>query len=151
MVHPDTSAAAADVGVDLSNHRSRRLTRRLLDAEGNDLVIALAREHVYQLIATDESVWPRTFTLVEVVRRSEQLADGGATFEQFGDWVAAMSDGRLSSQLLPGRSSDDIVDPYGRSRRRQRRMVRQVEELSVRLAAASLAVLEPAPVAEPPA
>jgi protein-tyrosine phosphatase len=141
VVHPDTTAAALTAGVDLSDHRSRRVTRRLLDVEGNDLVIALAREHVYHLIATDEAVWPHTFTFVEIVRRSEELAARGATFDGFDGWVAALSGGRRSSDLLPGRSSDDIADPYGRSQRHQRRMVRQVEELSVRLADAASASL----------
>ncbi|MFW2335625.1 hypothetical protein [Ilumatobacter sp.] len=144
-VHPDTVAAAATAGVDLSDHRSRRITRRLLDAEGDDLVIALSREHVYHLIATDESVWPHTFTLVEIVRRAEELATAGTTFDGFDGWVAALSDGRRSSDLLPGRSSDDIDDPYGRSQRRQRRMVRQVEDLSTQLAAAAATSLASPP------
>ena len=133
-VHPDTVAAAAAVGADVSTHRSRRLTRRLLDVEGADLVVAMAREHVYHLVATDESVWPHTFTLVELVRRSEALAAAGATSTGFDDWVAALSEGRPGSDLLPGRPSDDIADPYGRSRRHHRRMVRELDDLSGRLA-----------------
>lgn len=145
VVHHDTQAAAADIGVDLSDHRSRRLTRRLLDAEGGDLVVAMAREHVYHTIATDESVWPHTFTLVELVRRSEALAATGTTKLCFHDWIAALSDGRSASDLLPGRPSDDIADPYGRSRRHHRRMVRQIDGLSLRLAEAATAVLAAGP------
>lgn len=142
-VHSDTVAAAAAVGADISAHRSRRLTRRLLDVEGADLVVAMAREHVYHLVATDESVWPHTFTLVELVRRSEALAAAGATSSGFDDWVAALSEGRRGSDLLPGRPADDIADPYGRSRRHHRRMVRELDDLSGRLARAAAAVLDP--------
>lgn len=133
VVHPDTVAAASDIGVDLADHWSRRLTRRLLDAEGADLVVAMAREHVYQLIAIDESAWPRTFTLPELVRRAESLANAGSAMT-FGEWVAALGDGRRSSDLLPGTASDDVDDPYGRARRHHRSMVREVDELCRRLA-----------------
>ena len=142
-MHPDTIAAAAGVGADVSAHRSRRLTRRLLDAEGTDLVVAMSREHVYHLVATDESVWPHTFTLVELVRRSEALAAAGAAAAGFDDWIAALSEGRRGRDLLPGRPTDDIADPYGRSRRHHRRMARELDDLSGRLARAAATVLDP--------
>jgi len=149
VVHPDSIAAAADAGIDLSGHRSRRLTRRLLDAEGGDLVIALTREHVYHLVATDEAVWPRSFTLVELVRRSEGLAASGATVSGVAEWVAAVGEGRRGTDLLAGRRSDDIADPYGRSRRHHRRMVREVDELCLRLSAAATVSLAPRGDADP--
>lgn len=129
VVHPDTAAVALEVGIDLSDHWSRRLTRRLLAAEGGDLIVALTREHVYQLIAIDESTWARTFTLPELARRARAAATAGTSAASFAEWVSALSAGRTSSDLLPGSDADDVADPYGRSRRHHRSMVKRVDEL----------------------
>lgn len=140
-VHNDTAIAAAKFGIDLSTHGSQRLTRRLLDDAGSDLVITMTRDHVYHVVATDESAWPRTFTLIELVRRAEDLAAHGGSADEFGTWVAKLSAGRRSADLMPGRATDDIADPYGRSRRHHRRMVGLVDDLARRLALAAATTL----------
>lgn len=140
-VQPDTIAAAAELDVELGDHTSRRLTRRLLDREGNDLVVTLARDHLYHVIATDEATWPRTFTLAELARRAEAGASVGLAAGNLDGWVAALGVDRRSSDLMPGLPSDDIADPYGRSMRHHRRMVRTVDRLCASVATAAAVAL----------
>ena len=73
-VHEHTMRAAAEVGVDLGDHRSRALTRTLLVDEGADLVLTMTREHLRHVAALEPDAWPRAFTLKELVRRSGEVA-----------------------------------------------------------------------------
>jgi protein-tyrosine-phosphatase len=83
---PLAVAALAELGLDLTRHRSRRLTRG--DVAGADVVLAMSREHVRRLVALDAAVWPRYFTVKEFVRRSP-------------------------AQLLGPDAHDDVADPIG--------------------------------------
>ncbi|MDQ2825788.1 MAG: hypothetical protein M3Y04_02285, partial [Actinomycetota bacterium] len=60
---------AQSLGLDMSAHRSRSMTRDVLAAA--DLVVGMAREHVREAVVLDPGLWPRTFTLKELVRRGE--------------------------------------------------------------------------------
>lgn len=140
-VHEETVRAARREHIDLDGHRSRRLTHRLLTVDAADLVVTMTRDHLYAVVAIDESAWPRTFTLVDLVRRAEALAAERATVGGFSDWVAALAERRRAADLMFDRRRDDIADPYGRPGRHHRRMVRHVDDLCRRLASAAAAVL----------
>src|SRR5688572_15173765 len=67
---PDHGVAVmAARGYDTTGHRSRRLSAKLV--EPADLIVAMAREHVAEVVAANPSAWGRTFTLKELVRRGE--------------------------------------------------------------------------------
>ncbi|MBV8984849.1 MAG: hypothetical protein JO248_10465, partial [Acidimicrobiia bacterium] len=61
----------ADRGIDMSAHRSRIFDRDLL--EDADLAIAMSREHLREAVLALPDIWPRAFTLKELVRRGSAI------------------------------------------------------------------------------
>ena len=101
-------------GVDIAEHRPRRLTTAILAQEGADLVITMTRAHVREVVALDPSAWERTFTLKELARlvRRERSRRGR---RRRRSWVARFGAGRTVQDLLGADERDDIGDPYGGS------------------------------------
>ena len=114
-------------GVDVAEHRPRRLTAAILAEEGTDLVITMTRAHVREVVALDPSAWGRTFTLKELARlvRRERFAEVGDT----GSWVARFGAGRTVQDLLGADERDDIGDPYGGSLAVHRDIATEIDEL----------------------
>jgi protein-tyrosine-phosphatase len=107
---PEAVAVLAARGIDISAHRSRRLSAPLV--AGADLVLGMAREHVREVVLMDPSAWSRSFTLKELVRRGD--AAGPWTKGQLlGDWLAKVAADRTRSEMLGASSSDDVADPIG--------------------------------------
>jgi len=103
----------ADRGIDLREHRSRILDRQLL--EGTDLVLAMSREHLREAVLALPEIWPRAFTLKELVRRGD-LIGRRAPGESIDAWLSRAHLGRNRADLLGSSSSDDIDDPIGLGR-----------------------------------
>jgi protein-tyrosine phosphatase len=97
-------------GVDLRRHNSRAIDSAMVGAA--TLILGLEREHVREAVLLDPSVWPRTFTLKEVVRRGEATG-ARAHNESIEDWIARAHAGRTPHDLLGADPSDDVADPYG--------------------------------------
>ena len=114
-------------GVDVAEHRPRRLTTAILAEEGTDLVITMTRAHVREVVALDPSAWERTFTLKELARlvRRERFAEVGDA----GSWVARFGAGRTVQDLLGADERDDIGDPYGGSLAVHRDIATEIDEL----------------------
>lgn len=123
-VEPDTVAAAAALGLDITTHASRQV--RQGDLDDADLVLTMTRSHLRSIAATDQSVWPRTFTLKELVRRSKSVPniEGG-----FAAWLAAAGTGRRAADMLSPSDEDDVLDPYRQGRSANVAMVAAVESL----------------------
>jgi protein-tyrosine phosphatase len=107
---PEAIAVMADYGLGIGTHRSRRVTAE--DLETADLTLAMARENLRHAVVTAPAVWPRAFTLRELVRR------GGATGpraagEHLAAWLARVHNGRERSALLGDSPTDDVADPTG--------------------------------------
>jgi protein-tyrosine phosphatase len=109
---PHAVAALAELGLDISGHRSRRLTAD--DVAGADLLFTMGREHVRRLVANDPDVWPRTFTVKEFVRRARQVGPLPAG-TSVADWLELVGAGRTTRQLLGADDGDDVADPIGGS------------------------------------
>lgn len=110
----EASRGAVDVlaarGLDLLPHRSRLLAAEML-AEA-DLVVCMAREHLREAVVLHPPVWPRAFTLKELVGRAEQV--GPRTPGQpFDEWLEKVHAGRARTELLGDSPSDDVADPIG--------------------------------------
>jgi protein-tyrosine-phosphatase len=107
---PEAVTVMADYGLDIAAHRSRRVTAE--DLEAADLTLAMARENLRHAVVTAPAVWPRAFTLKELVRR------GGAVGprvpgEDLIDWLARAHEGRERAALLGDSAADDVADPAG--------------------------------------
>ena len=108
---PATSATvdiAADLGLDLRNHASRAVSRAIL--EGADLVLGMERLHVREAVVLEPSIWPRAFTLPEIVRRAE-LASPRSPGEPLRAWLEFLSFGRDRRDLMGSSPDDDVRDP----------------------------------------
>ena len=117
LVGEPASANGVDVlaarGLDMSSHRSRILDRELL--EGTDLVLAMSREHLREAVLALPDIWPRAFTLKELVRRGEMIGPR-VPGESIDAWLARAHAGRSHADLLGTSSDDDVEDPIGLSR-----------------------------------
>ncbi len=107
---PLAVAAVADLGLDISGHRSRLL--QAADLAGAGLVLAMARAQLRAAVVLAPEVWPRAFTLKELVRRGEQ-AGPRPPGVSLGDWLARAHEGRDRSALLGDSADDDVADPIG--------------------------------------
>jgi protein-tyrosine phosphatase len=107
---PLAVSAMADWGLDISAHRSRRVQGG--DLAAADLTLAMARAHLRHAVVTAPDVWPRAFTLKELVRRGEQIGPRPPGTE-LADWLALAHDGRDRTALLGDSPDDDIADPIG--------------------------------------
>lgn len=107
---PEVISALGAYDLDLSGHRSRRVTPG--DLAQADLVLGMSREHVRHAVVTAPDTWPRAFTLKELVRRGEQ-AGSRAPGEPLADWLAKVHEGRERGALLGDSPVDDVADPMG--------------------------------------
>jgi protein-tyrosine phosphatase len=99
--------------LDLSEHRSRRLEAALVSEA--DLVLAMERAQLREVVLLAPTVWDRCFTLKELVRRGDLIGPRSRD-EPLRDWLARVNAGRAKSMLLGHDPADDIADPYGGTR-----------------------------------
>jgi len=107
---PEVVRALAAWGLDVRAHRSRRTSED--DLAAADLVLTMAREQLRYAVVTAPQVWPRAFTLKELLRRG-QLAGPRPPGQQLADWLALAHAGRSRSDLLGDCPADDVADPIG--------------------------------------
>lgn len=119
LLEPNRAASAYGVdvlrarGLDLSHHRSRTLTRDMVTAP--DLVVGMARLHVRESVVLAPEVWPRAFTLKELVRRGEDVGPRSPD-QSLEEWLLKVHAGRTHTDLLGESEADDIFDPMGSRR-----------------------------------
>ncbi|MBA3654152.1 MAG: hypothetical protein H0W70_08155 [Actinobacteria bacterium] len=126
----DNVAVMTSWGIDLIDHRSRQIDAEMLAAA--DLVVAMAREHVREVVVNVPDAWPRTFTLREIVRRGEEVGRRTAG-QPLDEWIAKVHAGRSPAMLVGSSSADDVADPMGRSRKFYEAAAEEIEELVNRL------------------
>jgi protein-tyrosine phosphatase len=127
----DTIATLADRGVDASRHTSRQITLEMLGAA--DLVVAMARGHVREAVLQVPDLWPRAFTLKELVRRGEAAGPRMAD-QPLDEWLAKVHAGRTPQQLVGTSADDDVADPIGRNAAFYRKTVEEIDDLVRRMA-----------------
>ena len=108
--YPEVVSAMAGYGLDVSSHRSRRVTPE--DLERADLTLAMARENLRHAVVTAPTVWSQSFTLRELVRRGAAVG-GRARGETLAGWLARVHEGRERAALLGDSPDDDVADPAG--------------------------------------
>jgi protein-tyrosine phosphatase len=118
--------------LDLSRHRSRTITRDLVT--GTDLLLGMARLHVREAVVLAPEVWPRSFTLKELVRRGEDIG-ARAAGQSVEEWLLKAHAGRTHTDLLGDDTRDDIFDPMGSSRAVYEKTAAELTDLTDRLVA----------------
>ncbi len=131
-VHEDTVVAAQTLDLDLSDHESRLLLPDMIATEGADLVIAMTREHLREVVAMEPGAWPRAFTLKELARQAPTLP----LDEPVEERIAPAAKDRAATELMSPSPDDDLADPYGGPARAHLEMVREVDALTARIAGA---------------
>lgn len=112
---------ARRLGLDLSAHQSRPVTAELVaDA---DLVVAMERRHVVDLVIEYSAPFVSVYTLPELA----QLAAPSLRQAEEGlaDWLVRISHDRDPASSL---RAPEIADPIGRSMRRYRKAGRQISD-----------------------
>ena len=141
----DAVEVLADLGLDLSTHRSR-----VIDTEqvaGADLVLAMAREHVREAAVVAPASYWRTFTLKELVRRADERG-GPQPGESLDDWLARLGAGRSPTSHLGSSAGDDVADPIGQRLSVYERTATELADLTDRLAEL-LGRVAPTPAPDP--
>lgn len=122
---PQAKRVMAARGIDIGGHRARQFQR--VDATAADLVVAMERAHVIEIVAEAATALGHTFTLPELVRLGSVVGPvRGATF---ADWLASVAAQRSPSAMLRGVPADEVDDPYGRGRRAFNRCADQLDGL----------------------
>jgi protein-tyrosine phosphatase len=128
---PGAISALIPYGLDISGHRSHRVT--VADLTWADLVLGMAREHVRHAVVTAPDTWPRAFTLKELVRRGEEIGPAKPV-EPLADWLDRVHEGRQRAALLGDSPVDDVTDPMGGPPRAYADTAALLDELTGRLA-----------------
>jgi protein-tyrosine phosphatase len=100
----------AERGIDIGEHRSRRITPEILGAA--DLILGMTREHVREAALRRPDAYGRIFTLKEVVRRGEAAGPRPGD-EAIPVWVKALQADRDPALHLGASEDDDVADPIG--------------------------------------
>ncbi len=117
-----TSASTAAVGLEAD---------RLGEAQ---LVIVMTRGHLRDAVTSNPAIWPRCFTLKELVRRGRTIGPRGP-HETLETWLARVHEGRTTRELLGADPEDDVEDPMGGSPQDYRNSATEISRLVERLAA----------------
>ena len=123
----DTMAAW---GLDTSGHRSRRINAEMLGQA--DLIVGMARYHVREAVVLRFDLYPRTFTLKELVRRGQGIGPR-AQDEPLDDWLARVHLGRRPTEQLGESLADDVADPVGQAPAIYERTARELDDLTSQL------------------
>jgi protein-tyrosine phosphatase len=97
-------------GLDLSGHRSHRVGDAL--APPPDLIVGMARHHARSVVDAIPALFPRTFTLKDLVARagSEGPRRPGEALEAY---LARVGTDRGFGALVGMSAADDVADPIG--------------------------------------
>lgn len=119
-------------GLDLGEHLSRRVT--IADIEAADVVVAMERAHVREMVVILPGAFGRIFTLKEIVRRAGAVG-ARAPGEHLSDWIERLNSGRRASALLGSDPEDDVSDPMGGTPEQLRRAADEIAGLVAGLVA----------------
>ncbi len=109
--HEYAIAAMAERGLDLSAHRSRRLSEYLVDE--SDLIVAMTRNHGWAVEARSEAKAASTFLPAELSRLAGHVGNrNGADAQTWVGKLHTQRDAQTSTRFI-GRAADEIPDPIG--------------------------------------
>lgn len=126
---------AAAAGVDVTQHRSRRLVdASLADA---DLVLGFERRHVAHAVVRGRARLERTFTLPELVGLLEETPAPPRTGDVVADAAAAVAEAAAARPADPRRAPvPELEDPIGLPANEVAAIAADIRSLTPRLVAA---------------
>jgi protein-tyrosine-phosphatase len=110
MVPPEMLEATRGLPIDLSGHRSMRVSPAVV--EQADLVVTMTRQHLVELVTEAPSAWTRCFTLGDLLRRAGSVGPRRPG-QALDSWLRLVHGGRARAGLLSLDIADDIPDPMG--------------------------------------
>lgn len=129
--HRDAVEVLRERGVDLTGHASQPLTAGLVaDA---DLVLAMARTHLWGVLAYEPAAEWRTFLLPELVRLGDRIGDRPRG-EPVREWAARLAAARPGGRV-GGRPEDEVTDPLGEPFIVFRATAARLDDVTARIAA----------------
>lgn len=131
-VDPQAVRAARTFDVDIHTHRPRQVNSEILASEGSDLIVTMTRQHLRDLVFENSSLWPRSFTIREIVRLAMHIPANKAGSDLAG-WLATLGQGRDRREALVDDPAFDVIDPYGQSMRKVQRVAADLDELAMKL------------------
>jgi protein-tyrosine phosphatase len=123
-------SALAGYGLETAARRGRAVSEG--DLARSDLVLAMAREHLRYAVVALPDVWPRAFTLRELVRRGQQVGPRRPG-EPLARWLGRAHLGRDRPALLGDSADDDVADPTGGTAQQHIATAAQLDLLLARL------------------
>lgn len=127
---PNAVNVMAERGIDIRNHVSCQITPDI--ARSSNLLLGMAREHVREACVSYGALLQRSFTLKELVRRSEQSGPRREG-ETLYTWLARVGHGRRPADLVGDVDYDDVWDPIGKPKVYFEQTADEIDELLVRL------------------
>jgi protein-tyrosine-phosphatase len=118
-------------GIDLRDHQQVVFTADL--AEDADLVLPMTRDLLRAVVVETPALWPKSFTLLEIVRRGVSL-EPPRLGDTLASWTARVHATRDRGELLGTDPIDDIHDPQSDSLEGNEVMFGQIERSTRRLA-----------------
>ncbi len=112
-------------GIDMSGHRSRRLSAMMVRSA--DLVVGMAGNHVREAAVLAMNRASHMGTLRELARRAERRGPRASDMG-VSEWVESLTRDRPVSQIGLGGPGDDIEDPYKRRKKHYERAASEIEE-----------------------
>ena len=117
----DAVAVMAEVGIDISTHRSRIVDPEMVRAAG--LVITMERSHARSLALDVPDSTHKVHTVGAAVRGL--AASSAGTISQR---IAGLGQNRNAADLL-GQGDDEVADPHGQARELHRRTAADLDRL----------------------
>ena len=123
-IEPHVAGFINVFGGDSADFTSRQLTPEIL--QGQDLVLALTRQHRSKIVEMSPALLRRTFTLRELARLLPEVeADPHVSAAE--RWKSAIAVAlRLRTAHPAGPGEDDVVDPFRRADEVYQQMVREL-------------------------
>lgn len=128
---PPFIEAALTRGIDLRDREPVLYTAQM--GKEADLVLAMTRDLLRTVVVDTPTMWPRSFTLLELVRRGVSL-EPPEPGEPLATWIARVHATRDRAELLGANPIDDVRDPMSSTEEDAATMFEQLETATRRLA-----------------
>lgn len=102
---------AAANGIDLTGHRSARVSNELL--RSSDLILAMTRAHAREIVAFAPDTWSRVYPLKQFTALAPQTKVPRRAI--FRDGAELVGEGRARKSILGNPAHDSVRDPMGQS------------------------------------